>query len=113
MSSVPRPPAYVFFRDIETCPFAETCRYSKACVYRGQNHGHADRVRQVRIVAFTAVRGMLGALLFVTGAALSLTRFLMPFGLLLALVGIVLLSTSGKRADCAQVGEKLPARKPK
>ncbi len=62
-------------------------------MYRGQNaHRHANRVREIQAVAFTAVQAMLGVLLFVIGAALSLTLFLVPVGLLLALLGIVLLT---------------------
>ena len=99
MSSIDRPLSSVYFRDIEACPYAQTCRYARFCVDRGQNHRHAHRVEQIQGVAFTAMQGMLGALVFVIGAALSLTRFLVPFGLLLALLGIVLLSTSNRRTN--------------
>ena len=88
-----------FFRDIEVCPYLDTCRYSKVCEFAGKEIQNVDTIRQLQCVAVSVGQGLLGGALLLSGMALTLTLFLLPLGLPMALLGVALLSTSGEAAD--------------
>jgi hypothetical protein len=88
-----------FLRDVEVCPYSETCRYAKVCVYESKKERSAVTVRQIQGVALSVSQAMFGAAMFVVGVALSLTLILLPLGLPLALLGVAFMGASGEVAN--------------
>lgn len=96
MSTINSTLSLPFFRDIEVCPYRKNCRYANDCVYEGEKEQAASPAWRFQDVAVSVGQWMLGAALLVVGVALTLTLFLIPLGLPLALLGVALLGTSGE-----------------
>lgn len=79
-----------FVRTIENCPYAGNCRYANICTWEGETERfhYGKAVRQVTTAFLSRLLGLFCLLL---GLAMSVTLFLAPVGVVIAVVGIALL----------------------
>lgn len=84
-----------FLRDIEVCPFAAGCRYAKVCEYDAPAVHPVTTSQQVQTAAVNVAQTGIGSAMLVVGVALSLTLFLIPVGVPLALLGVAFIGSTG------------------
>ena len=90
MATITRRFSLPFLRDIEVCPYSESCCYSNVCVYKDKAKRTANPACWFQDAAICAQR-MFGVALLMGGMALSLTLFLLPLGIPMGLLGMALL----------------------
>ena len=88
-----------FVRDVEVCPYADNCRYSKVCEYSESSAPAVSTFRQIEGAAVSVGQAVVGSAMLVSGVAMSLTLFLIPVGLPLALLGVAMIGSAGDRVD--------------
>ena len=91
MATITLPPSIEFVRDVEFCPYSDACQYSRWCVYEKPL---VRVLRAVEDVAVTATMRLVGMSCLLVGIALSLTLWLIPVGILMALVGMALMQSA-------------------
>ena len=97
MATVLAGPGVDLVRTAEFCPYQVNCRYQRSCRYvETTGHALARYLQKTGEATIHVGMGMLGSVSLLTGVILSMTLFLIPVGIPLALLGVVLLVTAGE-----------------
>jgi len=96
MATLASPHIVEVLRTREDCPYSAACPYRQSCRYRGPRHFLGVSLKDLERAAMVSGRAALGTLCLTVGLAMSLTLFLIPIGIPLALVGVALLASSAE-----------------
>ncbi len=81
-------------REIEFCPYADNCAYADSCVYGKRRF---ESLTNIENAIAQIGKSLLGAACLLADFALTLTLWLLPIGIPLALLGITFLQTAKER----------------
>ena len=81
-------------REIEFCPYADNCAYADSCVYGKRRF---ESLANIENAITQTGKSLLGAACLLVGFALTLTLWLLPISIPLALLGIAFPQTAKER----------------
>ena len=91
MTTLNTPHRRTFLRSVEFCPYSRSCAQSSDCSFKETEQVAVKRSWRVGQMVAGLATGLLGAACLTVGVALSLTLFLVPVGIPLAILGTAFL----------------------